>query len=102
MNLVSIFKKPKYVIMKGAHVGNRALLFMGANPKYKVDDYGNTLISFSNTGDDWYYESRIYIKIYTRRKLIKWRRLLGKNKRTVLERRIGKWCEIISPPPHRH
>lgn len=93
--------RPGYVIMKGACVDDRCLLFLGANAIYSKDDYNNTLVSFSNRkqiyGDDryFYYSNKIYIRIWTFRQLIKWRRLLGKSGERVLRKNaLNKWERV--------
>ena len=83
------YRKPKYVVMKGISVGNRSIMYIGANPTFRVDDYGNRVVTFSNCKHE-YYASNIYRRVWTKKALIKWRRLIGDDTRCLVKTGL-KW-----------
>jgi hypothetical protein len=66
--------KPKHLILKGCQVENRAALTLGLKASYSKDDYGNRVVSFSNTGDSKYYLNNCEEVIKTKRRLLWWKR----------------------------
>ena len=73
---VRYYRAPTCVVMKGARVDGRFIAHLGVNAEYSIDDYGNRLVKFSNRNYE-YYASNIHVKIWNKRQLIFWRRLLG-------------------------
>ena len=68
------FKKllyPKYVIMKGVQIENRAIMFLGIDTELVYDDYGYPELKFSNMKAN-YYRNNIYKRIYTFKELLTW------------------------------
>ncbi len=90
--LLRYYFRPRYVVMKGIQVENRAIMYIGANPKFKKDDFGNTVVSFSNCTSE-YFASNIYCGIWTFKSLLKWRRLIGGNTK-CLARHYFKWHRV--------
>ena len=70
---------PKYVVMKGAHVHDRALFFLGKNATVSRDEDVRN-IAFSIETQDWvgknwerrfdYFRSGVYQIIWTKKQLI--------------------------------
>jgi len=89
-DLLSYFL-PKYLIMKGIQIDNRTIMFIGAHPKYAVDDYGNKILTFSNTDTTAYYASNIHARIYTLKGLRKWRKLIGRRNQRCLSKVFFSW-----------
>lgn len=93
-NLIELYKywiNPKYRIMNGIRIENRAIMFLGADPiepldtktemkihGYVDENYQKSKISFKNQKYT-YYKSNKYCTIWTFKQLIKWRRLLPKD-----------------------
>lgn len=86
------YRNPRYVVMKGLSIENRALMFVGANPTFKKDEYGSSVVTFTNH-DLEYYPSNIYKRIWTFKELMRWRRLLGKGPRCV-QCNYGQWSRV--------
>lgn len=98
---------PKYRIMKGMHIENRAIMFLGAYPikprdtkdelrihGYIDESYQKLKISFKNQKYT-YYKSNKYKTIWTFRELLKWRRLLPKDDSVCLEKTLlHGWSKI--------
>jgi len=85
---------PKYVIMKGIQIDNRAIMFLGINTKLTKEKlYNHNVLEFSNHSSQ-YYTSNIYKRIYTFKQLLKWYRLLGKKDSKCLEYKSFKWQHI--------
>lgn len=85
---------PKYVVMKGIQIENRAAMFLGINPVFSYDDYFGWVVNFSNKKGS-YYPDKIHTIIWTRRSLRKWRKLLSKNGDTsILAREFFVWSKI--------
>jgi len=97
-DFIEYFFRPKYVIMRGAHIDNRALLFIGSSAIYiREDNIG--YVEFRNMNNIFnkpyrYYSSNIYKKIYSRKELKKWRKLLGDRHEAVLEYRCMDWRRL--------
>ena len=103
---IEYYRNPKYRIMKGIQIQNRAIMFLGANPRppkdkarliethgYVDDSIQSLKISFKNQNDT-YWKSNMYCRIWTFKGLIKWARILPKNGNAVLELKYGKWNKI--------
>jgi hypothetical protein len=90
--LIRYYFRPRYVVMKGLQIDNRAFMFIGARATFLKDEYGNSIMSFSNN-EHQYYTDRIYKRIWTFKQLMKWRRLLGKEMK-VVEHRNFRWQEL--------
>jgi hypothetical protein len=80
------------VVMKGLQMGNRAIMYIGAHPEFKKDDYGNSVVSFKNCKNE-YYSSNIYRRIWTFKQLLRWRRLVGVDTK-CLARSYFKWRRV--------
>jgi len=76
-DLIDYWFHPKYVIMRGVQMDDRAIMFIGANPVITTSDCGNKMVAFSNH-DNQYYMSAMYKRIWTFKELLKVRRLVGK------------------------
>ena len=104
------YKNPKYRIMKGVRIDNRALLFLAACPitprnlqeEYKIHGYCDEdfhrkhYISFKNQKFT-YSKSNMLCVIWTFRNLLKWARLLKTNAgdyQKVLEYKNKDWVNI--------
>ena len=84
---------PKYVVMRGVQIENRALMFLGVNPAFSHDPNFGWVVTFSNKGRSYYADS-IYKIIWSRKSLMKWRKLLGKRGSAVLARELFVWNKI--------
>tara|TARA_R110002012_G_scaffold275534_1_gene462172 strand:- start:1 stop:291 length:291 start_codon:yes stop_codon:yes gene_type:complete len=76
--------------MRGVRIGNRAIMFIGTQPRFIKDAYGNIGVGFKNQ-DNEFYASNIYKRIWTFKQLIKWRRLIGKNNYAILDKKGSEW-----------
>ena len=100
---------PKYVVMKGIQIDNRAIMFIGARPTapydkkreieihgYVSEDTQKLKISFENQKYQTYWKSNKYKTIYTFRELMFWVRLVGANGyKTVQYNKLKfKWEKI--------
>jgi len=105
--LYNYYKNPKYMIMKGIQINNRAIMFLGATPisprdreeemkthGYIDESYQKLKISFKNQKYT-YYKSNVHKVIWTFKELIRWRRMLPKNDSRCLEYRNLKWQNIV-------
>jgi len=90
--LIKYYFRPKYVVMKGVQIENRAIMYIGAHPEFKKDDHGNSVVNFKNCKHE-YYASNIYLRIWTFKSLLKWRRLTGRGTR-VLSKNCFKWQRV--------
>jgi len=101
--LINYYLSPKYRIMKGIQIDNRAIMFIGAYPieprdtveeirihGYVDDSFQKLKISFKNQTAT-YYKSNQYKTIWTFRELLKWRRLLPRDDSRVLEKTLTGW-----------
>jgi len=86
------YLNPKYVVMRGIGIDGRFIAFLGANPKVRINEYGNKVISFSNRGNE-YYASNVYKKINTMKGLIFWRRLLGRDIKCI-KKESGRYVRV--------
>lgn len=84
-NFLKYYLKPRYVIMKGISIEDRAIMFIGAHPKFEKNNIGQRLVTFKNRRNK-YYASNIYKRIWTLKSLIKWRRLIGKNNKCIVRK----------------
>ena len=97
---------PRYVIMQGIQIDNRAIMFLGARPcepkdrRRELDIHGyvdesaqRLKISFENQ-ELTYWKSNRYKIIWTFKELMYWRRMLPNNNSKCLEKTNGKWHTI--------
>jgi len=91
--LLCLLFAPKYVIMKGVQIENRALMFLGINPVFSHDKSFGWIVTFSNI-DQSYYADNIYKIIWSRKSLRKWQKLLGRYGSAVLAREFFIWSKI--------
>ena len=94
-DLIDYYLNPKYVVMKGIGIDNRAIMFLGVTSWRGKDGYGNKVIKFKNQKYEYYY-NKIYIRIWTIKQLKHWRKMIGVDTR-CLEKRKGKWCRLEKP-----
>ena len=100
------YKNPKYRIMQGIKIDNRAVMFLGANPIKPLDtseqlktfgyidkEIQEMKISFKNQKFT-YWKSKMYCRIWTFKQLIKWARLVGGKGSKVLEYKNNKWIAL--------
>ena len=105
INLYSYWKNPKYRLMKGIKIGNRSIMFIGANPieprdttkELKIHGYidekhQNRKISFKNQTET-YWKSNKVKAIWNFKELMYFRRIIGTGYK-CLEYRKGKWRSI--------
>lgn len=89
--LINYYKYPKYVVMRGIKIDDRALYFLGKNAVQSLEYAGAwSLVTNDQTGNrNWlrtyeYFKSNKYKRIWTMKQLRGVRRKLGKNCRAVL------------------
>lgn len=86
--LAAYYFRPKYVVMKGLQIENRAIMFIGAHPKWASDDYGNAVVRFKNCKYE-YCRGKVYRRIWTMRGLRKWRKLVGPDTKCLTKEFFG-------------
>jgi len=93
-DLIDYYIHPKYVVMRGIEIDNRAIMFLGANPVFTKDEYGNKVMRFSNCKYE-YYKDRIHTRIWSFKGLINWRRMVGSDTK-FLQKVSGKWIRLAT------
>jgi len=91
-DIIEYYFKPKYVVMKGIGIDNRAIMFLGNVKQYGSDSYGNKTIKFKNQKYEYYY-SNIHERIWSSKRLKHWRRLIGDDTK-CLQKIKGEWVGI--------
>lgn len=88
---INYYKKPKYIIMKGIQIQNRAILFIGVDADFSREHE----VKFSNHKQP-YWRSNILKRIWTFKELLEWRRKLPENSSRCLAQNIitRKWENI--------
>lgn len=106
--ILSYYKNPKYVVIQGITNNNRAVMSLGARPleipniyyeEIRIQGYCDKSIqedhiSYQNQPGLSWHKSRIYVKIWSFKELMRWRRLLPSKGFRTLENIRGKWYKI--------
>jgi len=107
IRLLKYVYNPRYVIMQGVRIDNRAIMLLGARPcepkdtkdEMRIHGYidkeaQRLKISFENQ-DYTYWKSNRYKIIWTFKELIFWRKMLPSGNSKCLEKTpFGKWHTI--------